>query len=281
MESLRNAPFDMHTPTPPNNKTNKPERLKLEALLANDPQARALNDMLRKADDEARLAFKTMLKEPVSLDLVRSIKTATPPRRAVRLPQARRARWHLRPSFSLVCAASLLMFGFGTAAGYMVAGRPHMVTYGDMAGDPVRAWLDDVASYYRLYSRQTRHLVEVPASESAHIVDWLMATTGVSFRIPNLASDNLEFVGARLFSAGGRPVGQLVYRNREGEVIAVSFTKLIAPQGQQPDAPLLRQTIRDDIGLVTWQGLQGSYVLTGPSSDAELDTLAAKIAGII
>ncbi|WP_377296374.1 anti-sigma factor family protein [Rhizobium sp. SGZ-381] len=281
MENLRHAPLDMRISALLDNELSEPERLELEALLGADPQARALFDTLRAADDEARLAFKAMLKEPVSLDLVRSIKTATPPRRAVRLPEEQRPRWTLRPSFSLVCAASFLMFGLGTAAGYLVAGRPQMVTYAELAGDPVRAWLDDVASYYRLYSRQTRHLVEVPATESAHIVDWLMATTGVSFRIPNLAAEKLDFVGARLFSAGGRPVGQLVYRNSDGEVIAISFTKLITPNEPQTDAPPLRQTIRDDIGLVTWQGLQASYVLTGPSSDADLDTLAARIAGIM
>jgi anti-sigma factor RsiW len=252
------------------------ERAALEALILHDPQARARLEELRQCDARARKNFEDMLKEPVSLDLVRSIKTATPPRRAVRLPRSGRPRLQVKPSITAMIAASLVMFALGVSAGTMFASRPGMVTYADIAGDPNKAWLDDVASHFRLFARQSRHLIEVPATESAHIVDWLMATTGVSFRIPDLSADGLEFVGARLYSAGGRPVGQLVYRNSDADVIAISFTKSIAPTDTA-----MREVIRDDIGLVVWQGLQASYVLTGPSADSALDTLASKVAGII
>ncbi|MCY1668177.1 anti-sigma factor family protein [Rhizobium sp. SL86] len=252
------------------------ESAALDALLESDPQARAKVEALRQANEIGRQQFDALLKEPVSLDLVRSIKTASEPRRAVQFPEAPRRKVRLKPTLVTVVASSLLMFGLGAGAGYMFGARPSMMTYADIAGDPSKAWLDDVTSHYRLFSRQSRHLVELPANESAHIVEWLMATTGVSFRIPDLTEDGLEFIGARLYSAGGRPVGQLVYRNRDSEVIAISFAKSLAPTDTE-----MREVIRDDIGLVTWQGLQASYVLTGPSSDAFLDTLAAKVARII
>ncbi|MGE6741601.1 anti-sigma factor family protein [Allorhizobium pseudoryzae] len=254
------------------------ESAALDALLDNDPATRAKMDALRHANDLGRQQFEAMLKEPVSLDLVRSIKTASEPRRVVQLPETPldKVKVRIKPTLATVVASSLLMFGLGAGAGYMFGARPSMTTFADLAGDPGKAWLDDVTSHYRLFSRQSRHLVELPANESAHIVEWLMATTGVSFRIPDLTEDGLEFIGARLYSAGGRPVGQLVYRNSESEVIAISFAKSMAPSDTE-----MREVIRDDIGLVTWQGLQASYVLTGPSSDAFLDTLAAKVARII
>ncbi len=252
------------------------ESAALDALLESDPQAKAKVDALRKANDMGRQQFEAMLKEPVSLDLVRSIKTASQPRRVVQLAETSRRTIRLRPTLTTVIVSSAMMFALGAGAGYMFGARPSMTTYADIAGDPGKAWLDDVTSHYRLFSRQSRHLVELPANESAHIVEWLMATTGVSFRIPDLTEDGLEFIGARLYSAGGRPVGQLVYRNRDSEVIAISFAKSLAPTDTE-----MHEVIRDDIGLVTWQGLQASYVLTGPSSDAFLDTLAAKIARII
>ncbi|MCO5730449.1 anti-sigma factor [Rhizobium sp. SSA_523] len=252
------------------------EAAALDALLEQDSQARAALDALRRADTIGREHFDELLKEPVSLDLVRSIKTASEPRRVVQLPQTGRRALRLRPTLATVIASSLLMFGLGTGAGYMFGARPSMVTYADIAGDPAKAWMDDVASHYRLFSRQSRHLVEVPANESAHIVEWLMATTGVSFRIPDLSAEGLDFLGARLYSAGGRPVGQLIYRNRDGDIIGISFAKNIAPIESD-----MREVIRDDIGMVAWQGLQASYVVTGPSSDAFLDTLAGKVARII
>lgn len=276
MHDGRVKPIDLQVSLLLDGELTDNERTALEALLQQDPQARARLEELRLCDERARKSFEDMLKEPVSLDLVRSIRTATPPRRAVRLPGSTRPRLPVKPSVTAIIATSLVMFALGTSAGYMFAGRPGMMTYADLAGDPNKAWLDDVASHYRLFSRQSRHLVEVPAIESAHIVDWLMATTGISFRIPDLSKEGLQFLGARLYSAGGRPVGQLIYRNSESEVIAISFTKSIAPSETG-----MREVIRDDIGLVVWQGLQASYVLTGPSADAMLDTLASKVAGII
>ena len=276
-DNLRQPSLDARLSAMMDGELTDAEKLELNELIATDPQAKHTAEKLGQANERGRTLFNEMLKEPVSLSLVRSIKAAPEGRRALRFPKQGTVRQKIRPTYRLALASSAIMFAVGAAAGYMFAAPPHMMTYADIAGDPSKAWLDDVASHYRLFSRQSRHLVEIPANESAHIVEWLMATTGISFRIPDLTSENLEFMGARLFSAGGRPVGQLVYQNREGEVISIAFTKFISPM-QEKD---MRESIRDDIGMVTWQGLQASYVLTGPSSDAELEGLATRVAGII
>ncbi|MFD1747613.1 anti-sigma factor [Rhizobium helianthi] len=276
-DQIRQMSLDARLSALMDNEVSTQEKAALSALLAEDAQARDTAEQLNRANEHGRAAFDAMLKEPVSLGLVRGIKTAQEGRRALRFPKQEIVRQKIRPTYRLVASSCLIMFAMGAAAGYMLGAPSHMVTYADMAGDPAKAWLDDVASHYRLFSRQSRHLVEVPAAESAHIVEWLMATTGLSFRIPDLTSEHLTFQGARLFSAGGRPVGQLIYQNRDGEVISIAFTKFIAPMQDQD----MREIIRDDIGMVTWQGMQASYVLTGPSSDAFLESLATKVAGII
>ncbi|MCJ8509488.1 anti-sigma factor [Rhizobium lemnae] len=276
-DSLRQPSLDARLSAMLDGEVTEAEKSELDDILANDPNAKLTSDKLRQATEHGRTLFNEMLKEPVSLSLVRSIKTAPEGRRALRFPKQETVRQKLKPTYRLAITSSVIMFALGAAAGYMVGAPSHMMTYADIAGDPSKAWLDDVASHYRLFSRQSRHLVEIPANESAHIVEWLMATTGISFRIPDLTSEKLVFMGARLFSAGGRPVGELIYQNRDGEVIAISFTKFISPMPEKD----MRESIRDDIGMVTWQGLQASYVLTGPSSDADLEGLATKIAGII
>ncbi|KQZ54523.1 hypothetical protein ASD54_04075 [Rhizobium sp. Root149] len=276
-DNLRQPSLDARLSAMLDGEVTEAEKSELDDILANDPNAKLTSDKLRQATEHGRTLFNEMLKEPVSLSLVRSIKTAPEGRRALRFPKQETVRQKLKPTYRLAITSSVIMFALGAAAGYMVGAPSHMMTYADIAGDPSKAWLDDVASHYRLFSRQSRHLVEIPANESAHIVEWLMATTGISFRIPDLTSEKLVFMGARLFSAGGRPVGELIYQNRDGEVIAISFTKFISPMPEKD----MRESIRDDIGMVTWQGLQASYVLTGPSSDADLEGLATKIAGII
>lgn len=276
-EPIRQMSLDARLSAMLDGEVSPEEKAELEALIEDDPQVQHAADQLSRANDHGRSLFDAMLKEPVSLSLVRSIKNGQQGRRALRFPKQETVRQKIRPTYRLIASSSIIMFMLGAGAGYMFAVPSHIVTYADIAGDPAKAWLDDVASHYRLFSRQSRHLVEIPASESAHIVEWLMATTGVSFRIPDLAEEQLTFRGARLFSAGGRPVGQLIYQNRDGEVISIAFTKFIAPMQDQN----MRETIRDDIGMVTWQGMQANYVLTGPSSDAFLEMLANKVASII
>jgi len=118
-------------------------------------------------------------------------------------------------------------------------------------------------------------LAELPASEPAAIIEWLLGNTGVNFRIPDLSDNGLAFEGARMLVAGGMPVGQLVYTSDDGEVISLLFRK------NRPDEDGFSELIRDNIALVSWRSATATYVVVGPSSAASLDEIAAKAAGLI
>ncbi|MDR6816595.1 anti-sigma factor RsiW [Neorhizobium sp. 2083] len=257
------------------------ERHDVEELLVNDPQARSLHDALKRGADLGRRAFDDMLKEPVPLDLVRTIKNAPLPRRAVRLPQAPRPTLSFKPSGLQTIAACALLFVIGGGIGYMIGGNPAASQFSmlSMPGASNRDWLDDIIAHYRLYARQTNHLAEIPAERPADILEWLTTNTGVGFRIPDLSDSGLTFEGARLFAAGGTPVGQLLYRRTDGDgdgdVIAISFTKL------RPEGNRSIEEIRNDTSLVSWVTPLATYMVVGPSSAADLDDIAAKAAGLI
>lgn len=254
----------------------------VEELLVNDPQVRALHDALRHGSEIGRRAFDDMLKEPVPLDLVRSIKHAPLPRRAVRLPQAPRSGFSLKPSGVRTFIACLSLFVLGGAIGYMLGSRP-AAPQGRVAiaapAQAARDWLDDIIAQYRLYARQTNHLTEIPAERAADILEWLTTNTGISFRIPDLQGSGLVFQGARMFSAGGTPAGQLFYRrvdgDADGDVIAITFTKT------RPEGNRSLEEIRNETGIVTWVTPLATYMVIGPSSAADLDDIAAKAAGLI
>ena len=252
------------------------ERHELDALLVNDPQARAAHEALKRGRDFGRHAFEDMLKEPVPLDLVRTIKTAPQPRRAVRLPQPARPALLLKPTASQALAACLILFALGGGLGYMLGARPVPNASAEIASaSENRDWLEDVAAHYRLYSRQNSRLSELPADRPADILDWLTTNTGVAFRIPDLGESGWTFEGARLFSAAAVPAGQLFYRNGDGEVIAIVFTKA------RPTVTPAAETIRDDISVVAWTTALATYAIVGPSANATLDEVAAKAAGLI
>jgi anti-sigma factor RsiW len=261
--------------------TSEQERHELEAMLVNDPQARALHDELKRGSEIARRAFDELLKDPVPLDLVRGIRNADLPRKAIRLPEAPAGMRRFRPSRWQAFAGCLAIFLLGSGAGYLLAGNPAMPQLPSLKASVAssRDWLDDVIAHYRLYSRQSTHLAEIPADRPADILEWLTTNTGVSFRIPDLKSSGLTFQGARLFAAEGVPVGQLLYRRTSGDgdadVIVLSFTKT------RPEGNRSIEEIRNDTGLVSWVTPLATYLAIGPSSAADLDDIAAKAAGLI
>lgn len=255
------------------------ERHDVEAMLVNDPQARALHDALKRGADMGRRGFDDMLKEPVPLDLVRTIKNAPLPRKAIRLPQGPRPPLAFKPSGPQAFVACAMLFVLGGGIGYMLGGQSVIANLAPITApaSSTRDWLDDVVAQYRLFARQTNHLVEIPADRPADILEWLTTNTGVNFRIPDLEASGLSFKGARLFSAGGLPVGQLLYRRTDGEgdVIAITFVKT------RPEGNRSVEEIRNDTGLVTWVTPLATYMIVGPSSAADLDDIAAKAAGLI
>ncbi|MFN7104402.1 MAG: anti-sigma factor family protein [Pseudorhizobium sp.] len=250
------------------------EHQEFEAALRDDPQARALYERLRSGSDRGRAIFDDLLKEPVPLDLVRTIKTAPPPRRAVRLPSPSRPAFDFKLPGMQTAIASLVLVALAGSLGYTL-GRQPSVPAQTVVTQADRDWLDDIVAHYRIFSRQTDRLAEMPASDPAAVVEWLLTNTGVNFRIPDLTDNDLTFQGARLFAAGGMPIGELLYTSDEGEVIAILFRK------NQPDDDGFSELIRDNIALMSWRSATATYVAIGPSSAASLGEIAAKAAGLI
>jgi anti-sigma factor RsiW len=180
----------------------------------------------------------------------------------------------LAPTGRQALAAALILFLVGGGIGYLLgilptrAPPPAPITTAQN-----RTWLDDIAAYHRVYSRQPHHVVEVQATEADEISKWLTGTVGVKFNLPDLAADGLVFQGARMFIAGGKPAGQLIYKNLDGDVIAICFAK---DEGVS-DGGNLDETIKDDVSIVSWHRNGTAYAVVGPSSDAMLDEIANRV----
>jgi anti-sigma factor RsiW len=229
------------------------------ALLAQDPGVQAEYDALLRTDDAIDKAFAAMLLDPVPDTLTASLEQAelaAPPANSPFPP-----RWGM----ALAASVALLMVG-GVGGSYLTRqmSPPAQVAVG---------WLDQVAEYHRVYAAQGRHLVEVPASEKAHLETWLSEQTGVAFTVPDLAASGLTFQGARLLVASGKPVAQLMYTDAAGQVIAVCFMAggdAALGDGQSQFAN--RQF--DTLDMVSWKSRDASYVVVGPSGAAGLDAIA-------
>ncbi|HXV30934.1 MAG TPA: anti-sigma factor [Sinorhizobium sp.] len=251
------------------------EKSELDALLARDEDASALFERLKAGSAFGNRAFEDFLHDPVPLALVRQIKQGpgvSPRFERVAMANLPRRNARIWPRLA---AASVVLLCLGGAIGFILGSAI------DIA-DPVtetaeRPWVDEIAEYHRIYSRQKEHLVEVPAADASKIESWLASSVGVTFKIPDLARKGLTFEGARLLVANGKPVAQLVYRDREQEVFAICFLK--NGDGAQPDQ--FSETIRGNLGLVSWQKNDASFVVVGPSSAAGLQDIAHTVAAAI
>lgn len=279
MLDFRKLPLEAQLTALLDGETTPEQRLELENRMTADENLRRLYDKLRHGADFGRRRLDDVLKEPVPLALVRSIKSTQPPKtpiaqRTVRPPAK------LAPTGPQALAAALILFAVGCGIGYVVGTSPdadEIATTVTTAPANTNDWLRDVIAYQRLLIRQPRHLVEVPASQAEEISSWLTTAIGVPFRVPNLSSEGWTFQGARVILGDSRPAGQLVYSDIDGDIISISFRKDALP----PETEDFKETIRDEIGLVTWHNAGTSYVLAGPSSEATLGQLAMDVATAI
>ncbi len=276
---MKKMPLEVRLSAFMDGETNREEKEELERLIASDPDARRIFDELKHGSDVGRKAFDEVLKEPVPLALVRSIKSAQPPKTREPSPRITRPSLKLAPTGRQSLAAALILFVVGGAIGYLFGMQPADIP----AGTPpvpmqvaTRSWLDDIAAYHRIYSRQPQHMVELQASQLDEIAKWLASTVGVKFNFPDLAADGLVFQGARMFIAGGKPFGQLIYKNLDGDVVAICFTKTDGVADND-----FSETIKDDISIVSWHRNGATYAVVGPSSNAMLDQIANRVSSEI
>jgi anti-sigma factor RsiW len=238
------------------------ERQELEALVASDPAVAAEFAAQAQVDTALARGFADMLNDPVPLRLARVIDAAP---RSQKTPAT--VTWWGDPR-RIAAAVALIAVGAGIGAVATRTLAPPVVV-----AEASRGWLDDVAEYHAVYAAQGRHLVEVPASELAHLQTWLADQTGVSFTVPDLTASGLEFQGARLLVAKGKPVAQLMYLDAAGQVIAVCFMTG-GDATLAGDAPVFAERQIGGFELISWKDRAASYVVIGPAGREDLTNVA-------
>jgi anti-sigma factor RsiW len=222
------------------------ESAALAARLRTDAGLRAELEALSAANDAAKKDFAAMLSAPMPLSLARAIDRIPEPVNLSAAPAVARGL----PVWATL-AASLALFAVGAGGGYVAGQRNPTET--------ARDWVAEIADYHAVYATQTRHLAEVPASDVAHLVKWLTDQTGVPFEIPDLSGQGLDFQGGRLLVAAGKPVGQLMYLDAAGQVVALCF---IASDKPATDAIETRNLGGFD--ALIWGKPGARFILIGP-----------------
>lgn len=198
-------------------------------------------DMKALADQDAELiaAFDLLLDPSAEI-------AADPTPVAANLPRAPRLTGGL-----LAAGLALILIGMGGGA-YLThqIATPQVIVQAP-------GWMEAIASYHRVYARQTRHLVEVPANETPHIEAWLTKETGAKIKVPDLAASGFAFQGARLLVAADKPVAQLIYTDAGGKVLALCALQ----SDKQADG--FETKLFDGVEMVRWTEPGAAWVAVG------------------
>jgi len=159
----------------------------------------------------------------------------------------------------------------------IVASIAAMVVFGGGAMWGARApseradLVDEIAGYHQVYSRETAHLVEVPASQAEQLTAWLGERLDREIKVPDLADAGLHFAGGRMLVINDRPVAELMYTRARGLPIAVCVTQI---EGK-PWSMDVEQ--HDALRVASWAKDAYAYVVVGEIGDEQARDLAWRV----
>jgi len=137
-------------------------------------------------------------------------------------------------------------------------------------------WLENAAGYFKLsVSVGDGALVDVPSTgDPREALQKISQSLPQEVRLPDLKPWGLNFKGARLVVADGRPAAQLVYTTDNK---AIGPLTLIIGSSKEPDiSPTLAR--RQDVNLLYWRHQGRAYALVGQSDIGYLWGIANDVA---
>ena len=229
-------------------------RLIVEASIRRDTALRRRLLDLMRADALLRAAF------------AEERTASVPPALTHKIDRALAARSRMRLMRFIVPVAAAIA---GLIIGGAIVSNGLLPFGGADGGNPIRQVLDEVAEYHGVFEKETVHLVEVDASQTAEIESWLGSRVGLPLQVPDLGDRGLTFRGGRMLVLGGQPVAQLIYTDQSSRRIALCVASF-------PGHSALTTEHLDEDGLTLIGQIHDEHVLivVGPTYHPILDQLS-------
>lgn len=189
-----------------------PRRAEVEAFLAADPEAARKVEAWRQQAAALHAGLDGVLNEAVPL-------AALP--RQLHAHGSRASAW--RPAWPLALAASLCALVVGAAGGWVARER---IGGDTVAAAPMERFARDALASYVVYAPEVRHVVEVPASDEAHLIAWLSKRLGAALQVPDLHQQGFRLIGGRLGASEGGPTAILMYEDDAGTRLSLQLRRM-------------------------------------------------------
>jgi anti-sigma factor RsiW len=173
------------------------------------------------------------------------------------------SRW----DWTRIAAAAVLLVGISAGLGWVLRGA--------LTGSepPSELLIDGAVTAHALYVKESRHAVEVPAGDKAHLVTWLSNRLGRAIDTPDLASQGFTLVGGRLLpplaDTGTGPAAQLMYQNQTANRLTVYITAALPGRGKSFETETER-----GLQAYYWANDQITCTVVGDLPQPEMQTLA-------
>jgi anti-sigma factor RsiW len=232
----------------------------VEAAVAGSPQLAARLAAMRASVLPYAAAYEAHPLPPVPAHL--SARIAELIETDTRRQQSRGSSWpRLVAAFAAGVACCAITWTL------LSTGRPLTLT-----AQGVSPWIQAVADYQQLYSRETVANVTEDPRLSERVISELRVADGMSVRVPDLRSAGLTFKRVQRLSFHQQPVVQMVYLPEHGDPIALCVTGDV----RADENPRAQQV--DQLSTVTWRRGNLGYVLLGKAPAQAMLELAQRLA---
>lgn len=174
-------------------------------------------------------------------------------------------RWRQLTKYALA-ACLLLAIGFGGGLGLS------QLPFGPDEKYQLRvaAWANEA---HEIFAIDANRPGEFDQNNLGQATVWLKKRVGVNVSIPDLASSDLQFVGARLVGQGGAPAALLTYETASADRVSV----FVQAHNQSLDELGYWFIYGEDNTTCVWLNEQLAFSVTGNMSDEKLKAIALKV----
>lgn len=206
--------------------------------------------------DELRAALAHITQEPVppELGLARLIEAKRPS-----AAFSWRTRWR-------VAAAAIVLLALGGTGGWFAQGMFQV------PGDGIAALAQEASDSYEVYAPDRVRPVEIRASDSATLVDWVSQRLQHAIAVPNLTASGYRFMGGRLVATARGPAGLFMYDDDHGARLVM----LVRPMAVDRNTPMAPHT-HGSVSGFSWADKGIGYSLVGAATPQVLHPLADEI----
>ena len=172
-----------------------------------------------------------------------------------------------RPSMARWAMAAMLLLSIGGLGGWAVRGALQASPGG------LVALAQEATASYNVYAPDRIRPVEVRASDSAQLVQWVSDRLHRPVKVPDLAASGYRLMGGRLVATQHGPAAMFMYDDDHGSRLVV-LTRPMSSADQ--NAPMTPQS-QGDIGGMAWADNGVGYSLVGQAAPESLRPIANEV----